>query len=389
MRAAAVIAAKDLRQRFRDRSALVLGFVAPLGIAMLMSSAFSGTENLELEAGYVNDDGGELANAFLAMFDDQDLEDLIELVEVEDEATARRMVDSGEIGVAVVLPREFSAKATSPDPISLRVLASTNARIGGEVMTAIAEGFVSQVNANRLSFAAANAVEPPGERPSHSAVDVSALRIPVQIADEGIGARQLETISYYGPSMGIFFVLFVVGVGARSFFSERTNGTLDRLNAAPIRPAQVLLGKALSVFVYGLASLVTVVTATSLLLGANWGNPIAVAGLCVAMALAVVCLTALVIALARTERQAEGIASMSVFALALVGGNFVVAAEMPPGLRKLALATPNGWALRGFSDLAVGIDAIDAVALPMGAMLAFCAVTGGAAALLARRLAHS
>ena len=39
---AVVIAAKDLRQRFRDRSAIVLGFVAPLLMVALMNAAFSG-----------------------------------------------------------------------------------------------------------------------------------------------------------------------------------------------------------------------------------------------------------------------------------------------------------------------------------------------------------
>jgi ABC-2 type transport system permease protein len=34
--AASVIAAKDLRQRFRDRSAIVLGFIAPIAVASLI-----------------------------------------------------------------------------------------------------------------------------------------------------------------------------------------------------------------------------------------------------------------------------------------------------------------------------------------------------------------
>ena len=40
-----VIAGNELRQRFRDRSVLVLGFVAPLGIAALMSLAFRSAES--------------------------------------------------------------------------------------------------------------------------------------------------------------------------------------------------------------------------------------------------------------------------------------------------------------------------------------------------------
>ena len=45
MRAVLVIATKELRQRLRDRSALVLGFVAPIAIATLMSIAFRSTDD--------------------------------------------------------------------------------------------------------------------------------------------------------------------------------------------------------------------------------------------------------------------------------------------------------------------------------------------------------
>lgn len=63
LRAALLIAGKDLRQRIRDRSALVLGFVAPLGIAALMSFAFSGAESFHATLAVADEDGGEVATA--------------------------------------------------------------------------------------------------------------------------------------------------------------------------------------------------------------------------------------------------------------------------------------------------------------------------------------
>ena len=87
------------------------------------------------------------------------------------------------------------------------------------------------------------------------------------------------------------------------------------------------------------------------------------------MALAVVPLTALVITLARTERQAEGMASIVVFGLALLGGNFVFVSAEPTIMRRLALLTPNGWALRGFTDLATNAGS-GAVVEPVVAILA-------------------
>jgi ABC-2 type transport system permease protein len=185
-----------------------------------------------------------------------------------------------------------------------------------------------------------------------------------------IGRHPLTPISYYAPGMAIFFVLFAIGFGSRSFFAERRDGTLDRMVAAPITPIAILAGKALSVFVYGLTSLATMAVITSALFHARWGPLPAAALLCILMALSVVAMTALVITLARTERQAEGLASMFAFGFALLGGNFVMVSGEPAIMRRLALATPNGWALRGFTDLATdaGARAVLAPALAIGAI---------------------
>jgi ABC-2 type transport system permease protein len=158
----------------------------------------------------------------------------------------------------------------------------------------------------------------------------------------------------------------------------------------PIRPAEILAGKALSVFVYGLASLATVAVVTSVVFGADWGHPLVAALLCLAMALAVVALTALVISVARTERQADTLSSVVVFALALLGGNFVFVSAAPDLLRTLALGTPNGWMLRALTDLATtgGGFAHDLAlaALPLAAMLGFSVVVGSIAAAMSRRV---
>jgi ABC-2 type transport system permease protein len=201
------------------------------------------------------------------------------------------------------------------------------------------------------------------------------------------GTQTLTGTSYYAPAMGIFFMFFAIGFGARGFFLERTGGTLERLTAAPIGPGTILAGKSLATFVYGVASLGTVAVVTSLVFGASWGPPLVVLALILAMALTMVGLTALVITVARTERQADGLASMLTFGLVLLGGNFVFVGGAPPLVRTLALLTPNGWALRAFTDLAGGA-AWTAVMVPLMAILAFALGTGAIAFLLRRRVAN-
>jgi ABC-2 type transport system permease protein len=206
------------------------------------------------------------------------------------------------------------------------------------------------------------------------------------LAERTTADRQLEAISYYAPAMAIFFLFFAIGFGARSFFSERDSGTLDRIAAAPVRPSAVIAGKSLSVLIYGAMSMTVLIVFTGVFFGAQWGDPLATAVLTGAMIISVVCLTALVMTLARTERQADAFASIAVFGLALLGGNFIFVGAAPVLLRRLALLTPNGWALRGYVDLATGSGHVGTVLVPIGAILCFSVVVALVATLFARRV---
>ncbi len=385
MPAAFVIARKDLRQRLRDRSAIAIGLVAPLLIAALMSFAFKGTANFHYTLGVVAEDHGPVATGVLRALGQPAARQILTVRTFATQGAAASAVRSGTVQAALVIPAGFSAAAQSALPDSLRVLTSVNAAIAGSITSSIASSFVAQINADRLSVEAALAAGAPASSTAQLVKDATALQIPEQPGHLPVGANELTAISYYAPAMAIFFLLFMVTFTSRSYFVDRATGMIDRVRAAPVRPVQILIGKALSVLVFGTLSLATIAVITSVAFGAHWGNPLAAAALGLAMIVAIVCLTALVIVIARTPRQAEGISSVIVFALALLGGNFVLLSSMPAVMQHLALATPNGWALRGFTDLATTGGGLATVAQPIAAILLFSAVVGGVAASLARQ----
>ncbi len=382
---ALVIARTDMLRRLRDRSAIILGLVAPLAIAALMSFAFRSTETFHFTLGIVDRDHGPVSAGLVQLLGQPELRQIVTTRTMSSQAAAADAVRNKKVAAALVIPSGFSAAATSGSPRPLTVLSSVDNTIAGDITSSIASSFVAQVNANRLSVATALAAGAPPEQVPQLVAAATQWRIPEQVVQRGMGARPLKAVSYYAPAMAIFFLLFTISFTARSFFVDQREGTLSRVLAAPVRPVQILAGKALSVFVYGLTSIGIIALVTSLAFGADWGDPLAAGALSVSMVLAVVCLTALVIGLARNERQAEGVSSVIIFGLALLGGNFVFLAVAPSVMRRLALLTPNGWALRGFIDLSTTSGGIGTVIVPIVAILAFSGVVGAAAALLARR----
>jgi len=382
---ALVIASKDLRQRLRDRSAIVLGLVAPLGIAALMSFAFKGTDTFHFTLGIVDADHGPVASALIQTLQQPSLRQIVTISPAASPSLASAEVRNQKMAAALVIPAGFSASVAGGHPLAITTVTSVNNTIAGSVASSIASSFVAQLNADRLSVATALAAGAPATQAQRLAALAADLRIPEQAVQRPLGAHELKTISYYSPGMAIFFLLFTVSFTSRSFFVDRAQGMIDRMRAAPIHPVEILAGKALSVFAYGVVSLATIAVITSAAFGANWGNPLAAGALGLALVFSVVCLTALVIGVARTQRQAEGFSSIIVFGLALLGGNFVFLSSEPPLMRRLALLTPNGWAMRGFTDLATIGGGFGTVVLPIVAILVFSAVVGTAAGLLASR----
>ncbi len=385
MPAALVIAGKDLRQRLRDRSGMVIAIVAPLVIAAVMSLAFKGADQFHFRLGLVDRDGGPVSAAVIEGLRSPGIASVITVVPESSAGAASAAIRDRRVQAALVLPEGLSASVGGPSPAGITVLTSVNQALDGSITRSIADSYVAQINADRLSVATAVASGAgPASVPGLQAA-AARLAIPERLVDRPLGAAPVKAVSYYSPAMAIFFLLFLVSYTARSFFVDRSQGMIERMRAAPVRAVDILVGKALSVFVFGAVSLATVAVVTTVAFGAYWGSPAAVVAVCAAMIVAVVSLTALVIALARTQRQAEGISAAVVFALALLGGNFVFVSASPAFMRRLSLLTPNGWALRAFTDLSTTGGGLAAAAGPVAAILGFSAVVGALAVLLGRR----
>lgn len=397
MKLAFIIAMKDIKLRLRDRSAIIQAFVAPFILATIISFAFGDSQgNFKPTYAIANLDKGPIADTFIKVVDDVPQ---FRVVQFADKTAVRKKIDSGEASAGFVIPQGFSAAVAAPPAtqgngaglqphVAITVIQSPDAQIASAVGRAIAEGFAAQVDSNRLAFftALSAAGTPNPQLLATLSQRVAAARLPIFLKDAKIGVKAIKPAAYFGPSMAIFFLFFTVQFGAKSILIEKHEGTLARLSASPARPLTIILGKAISVFFIGLASLLTLVLATSFILGAKLGDPIAVAAICIAIVFAAMCITAMVITLTKSEQQADSIGSLVVLGLTLLGGNFIPISQAPELFRKLSLLTPNGWALRSFTDLVADGGGITTILPALGAILAFGIVTGSIALIRARKL---
>ena len=389
LRTTLLVAGKDLRQRLRDRSALVIAFVAPLVLASIIGLAFGGHDAFRATYAVADADRGPVAAGFTdGVLASPGLRDLVTVREV-DPGEARALVDRGEVDAAFLLPAGLTASVQQGRPATVTVVEAGDNPIAGQVARSLAEAYAAELTATGLAVTTAlDAAGPPATEAEARRLGerAAAGRLPVRLAEGQVGGRTIEAANYFGPSMAIFFLFFTVSFGARSVLAERQQGTMRRLLATAAPPGGVLAGKALAAFVLGTASVLVMWLATTLVFGADWGDPVAVVALTVSSVLSAIGITALVVTVAKTDEQADGYSSLVVFTLALLGGNFVYLAQLPEALQRVSLLTPNGWALRGFVDLVADGGGLATVAMPVAVTLAVGLVTGALALHRARRM---
>jgi ABC-2 type transport system permease protein len=272
----------------------------------------------------------------------------------------------------------------------LQVIERADAAIAGQVARSVAEEFTGQLSSARLSVATAQVASggrlPPEQLQAMSAAAANAAK-PVAIGVAQAVTKQLDAKTYYVAGMAIFFVFFIVQFGVTGLLDERREGTIARLMAAPIGRWAIVAGKVITSVVLGIVSLAVLAVVSTLLIGADWGDPVGAALLIVAVSLASAGIMAVVAGLTKTSEGANNIQTIVAVALGMIGGSFFAVAEGGGFLSWASLATPHQWFLRGLAELVGGGGPADIV-VHVAAILGFAVVTGVAGlALLRRRLA--
>ena len=377
VQALAVIFGRELRTRLRDGTAVLVAFVAPVVLATLFSVALgtSGTTST-VRIGVVDADGGPFAASVTdEVLGGEQLRDVVVVTRYADEPAGRSALASEDVGALIVFLPGFSAEVGAGDGGAVEVVRSPGGEVAGVVAQSAVRAFSSLVEARTISVRAAQAAGVAADDLQRYVEANGEAGPALSLSGSPTGAL-VGAASYYGPAMAVLFVFFVLGSSSRSLLTERRLGTLARMQVAPIPPWAAVAGKGSVAMVLALASMLVGWCFSTLVFGAHWGAPVPVLALCSAHVLAVGGITLLVASRARTDTQVDGAVMIVAFVCAILGGSLVTLYSLPDLLQRLALLTPNGWAMDGFTTLALGGD-LRSVLPSLAALSAIALLTGG------------
>ena len=408
MRKFFLIGLKDVRLAFRDRAALILMLLAPFLLTLglgLVTGRFSGSPSSgisHIPVILVNQDGKQLGNALVQVFQSKDLNGLVDPTISIDPSAAYKQVDANNAVAVILIPAGFTdsvipSSGTFPSTgtfppqgqtipsatVQIELYSNPVAPTSVGVVKTILDQFISQVevgrvggqvavtqllSSGRISLQQAQTV---GTAIGLSQTSLSAQGSSITLNNETSSGKAVnfDVLALLAPGMALMFLMYTVSYGGRSLLNERNQGTLPRLLVSPTTTVQVLGGKSLGIFLTGAVQMLILIGGTSLLFKLQWGDSLAVLALVLAAVFGAVGWGMLLTAIAKTPGQIGAIGSAMMLTFGILGGTFINMDNMPVWFRTITKITPNAWGVDGFTTLALGGGLHD-ILTPILALLA-------------------
>jgi len=327
MRHAWLICLKDLRQRSRDHTALIVAIVAPLVLTALIGMSLSGSQGIGLRLAIADLDQSALSRQFVDFVQRPWLIGIIAVRPVASRQAAAAAVERGDVECAVVIDSGFANAADDGKSQMIEILVARKAQFALQGTRALVQDFLQRLAANPSA--------------THRIASVTPLS----------PGGSLRMIDFFAASMTVLFLTFAILAGVRALQSEVDSRTILRLVASPAEPLAILAGKFGALLLVGLTQMGVMIAATSILFGTHWGNSIPVAALVATSVLMAIGLTAFLMSLAKNAEQGTAVAALVISLLSVIGGQFLPSQGLPDVFETLARLTPNGQAFYGFLDL--------------------------------------
>ncbi len=398
---------KELKILARDRGTLIRLFLLPLMFITVMSLALGklyrrpGEGVLKLPV-VVEDEGAparDLVRTLAALQGGIEVESTTpgDGARPLGREAALAQVRSGKRVAALVVPGGYGEALASGTPITLTLHVDPGQPLAAAALTGAVRGGLARVQGDAMRTRGIGAMLYPLERAvadlppeARARVDIEGLRRValarsrqateqplLGLATEPVGASRKVPGVYEQnvPGYSVMFMFFIVSHVAGSIMTEKRNGTLRRLQLAPVSKLALLTGKMVPNFLVGLVQVAVLFTIGHFVFGMSLGrDPLALAAVSAAVAAAATGLGILVAALATTEEQISGLSTLLILTLAALGGSMVPLFAMPDFMQTAARVTPHAWALLAYQTLIVGGGTLRDV-LPNVAVLAAFAAT--------------
>ncbi len=349
-----ILAQRVINQIRADRRTMALMVVVPVVLLSFLGILIR-SEQGTLAVAIVNNDAGfslagtsvNLGDRLIAVMQSFSEFDTRSLTADE----AQRQIKAGKVDAVITVGPDFTQSVIQTRALALHIeYEGSNPMIAERLNTMF----------ERVALQAANTLALAGSPAAASASSPAADFTTTLDATYLHGGPQYDTLDYMAPALiGFFVFFFVFLLTCISFLRERVAGTLERLQATPIRPHEIIIGYMLGFLVFGLLQGVVTLLFTVFVLDIHYAGNLL--NIFVVEALLVVLSVNLGIFLstfAQNEFQVLQFIPLVITSQGLLGGVIWQVADMPRWLQPIAEVMPLTNATRALRAVMITGDSL-------------------------------
>jgi ABC-2 type transport system permease protein len=347
------VAWRTLRGALGDKRNLMMMFLMPLAFSLVFGLIFGGGGGEEARLGlalYLPEADGPADALRTALIEAAALS----VYEVESADQARQMVTDADVIAALLVGDGFNQQMAAGQAPQLTWIREAETNLSAALRQEV-ERVLSHLASATVT--ASLVVTDPGsadwQEVFQRAIQAWAEPPVKVVARDAI--VKVETDVNQPTNLGIsFLVMFVMmgqGMATGSILEERSWGTWQRLLAAPVSRAEIMLGSILGYFCCGWFQFAILLVLQRFLYGVSFGGGL---GLLVLTSLLVLCSVAIGLtigALVKTYQQQQAFSALILNVGSMLGGLFIPLEFFSPALLRVARLTPQYWAREGYVQL--------------------------------------
>ncbi len=363
---------KDLKLFFSDRKAVLLSFLIPILLISLFAFAFGG----------IGGGGDSKAKPIHLLISDKDqstdsksvvskLDDLAEVKLIpKDIADAVQLVKRGKYVGVLILEKGFqdSINSGASLPMELKYDAAREIEMG-MLQSVLMQNLMSTVGKKSIkakmnTYFDTNYSGMPSAMKEKIFSDMDSdnggmnnslsnnmvLRM-TSIIKEDIKKGNLGLIQAVAGTAIMMLLFSIAGIGG-GLLDEKEAGTLKRLMYSPLKATDILFGKMGAALVLAILQLTVMFVFSWLVFGLPiYKDLTALVLMILATAFAVSSFGMLLVAIAKTRQQLQGLSTIIILVMSAIGGSMVPLFVMPVIMQKIAVVSVNYWGIQGFYDI--------------------------------------
>lgn len=248
----ATVMLKELRQISRDPATLGMLLGVPLFLLLMFGFAIS-LDTKHISLAVLDRDRTESSRSFIEGFLHSEYFDLKRTLSRETEID--RLLDEGEILVALVVPRGFGRDAANGRRVEVQAVADGS----NGTAAAAAIGYVQAVAADWSRRAYVRSLERAGVR---------GMRTTIDFRPRVLFNPELRSANFLVPGLIVLILMMSAVMSTTlSIVREKERGTMEQIRVSPVRPLELIVGKTVPYLLIGLVAAAAILATSRLLFG--------------------------------------------------------------------------------------------------------------------------